>query len=662
MTGRLRLREDFYYAATADGLYGVTHDGPVRITGADIAAWLQRLSPYFDGSRTLEELLRAVPDDRREFVREVVTTLDSLGVVTTGLPLSASDLSGEALFVARRWSVGGSEAVDLVARHVAASAFVIGSGPEYDALVRQVRPAAWSEVRTTAEFDSRWVATPGAYVLGSLQDDEVAEVGQVEDACEAAAAPAGHLLRSSGRTWLIRPGVPGVERPHLRGIWLRLSAMAAARTDHPILPSAPPGVLATQLAHAMFVRQTRPAAASASAGPGLSYAVSDVLVDGVTDTHRRVLPHPFTLNVRYAQPDVRSRVADLRTRPALAEEEFSARARQCSDAWFGVIGEIDEGPFEQLPLRIARCAVSDPVGLLGEQAAHLSVTGAGPDFASARYATARRALALAASLTVDPRRLQDGAGRGYADPDQDPQAALTRLVAATADGYLSAVNLVDEGIAAVPVGAVFPALLGVTDIADLTTGAAVSYTWDRAVLDGVLQHLRGRLAERADELARRGGSAAVGEALDLSTWRANTDDRLTLDLVTTLAGPIRGYDLSGLIGAPAVALCLDGDTAYGCGLDLDDALRAALQDLTLGFQSRLHGQPDYAPRGSTRAWPAGRAARSARPVDRRRYSTEQLVRVLAADGGTVLAAPLDHDPALAGLVPFAVKVVVINAD
>jgi hypothetical protein len=118
------------------------------------------------------------------------------------------------------------------------------------------------------------------------------------------------------------------------------------------------------------------------------------------ETHN-VLTHPFSLPATatgLAEPV--DRVEALADGPALDPEEFSRRSAVCGDARLGVFGAITEQDLAQLPLHVTRTAVSDPVGLLGPAAPVPVVTGAGRDFAAARYQAALRAPQPSAWLTA----------------------------------------------------------------------------------------------------------------------------------------------------------------------------------------------------------------------------------------------------------------------
>ncbi len=79
MTG-LKLREDAYYVATSDGVYILTPQGEVVMTGRSIFGWVDRLAPYLDGRHTLAELTAALPAGRKQMTERVISALRDRGV------------------------------------------------------------------------------------------------------------------------------------------------------------------------------------------------------------------------------------------------------------------------------------------------------------------------------------------------------------------------------------------------------------------------------------------------------------------------------------------------------------------------------------------------------------------------------------------------------
>src|SRR5260370_9393616 len=74
----------------------------------------------------------------------------------------------------------------------------------------------------------------------------------------------------------------------------------------------------------------------------------------------------------------------------LEPEEFSGRMTACLEPRLGVLSEVTEQDFAQVPLAVAQVRVSDPVRLLDPGGPLPVVTGAGLSLAQARRAPAPR--------------------------------------------------------------------------------------------------------------------------------------------------------------------------------------------------------------------------------------------------------------------------------
>jgi hypothetical protein len=71
----LLLRPDAYYSETSDGIYILSHEGPLVLTGDSIYQVIARLHPYLDGSHTLDELTASLSDQRKRQVTRVISSL-----------------------------------------------------------------------------------------------------------------------------------------------------------------------------------------------------------------------------------------------------------------------------------------------------------------------------------------------------------------------------------------------------------------------------------------------------------------------------------------------------------------------------------------------------------------------------------------------------------
>jgi hypothetical protein len=274
-------------------------------------------------------------------------------------------------------------------------------------------------------------------------------------------------------------------------------------------------------------------------------------------------------------------------------------------------------------------AVSDPVGHLAARGAAPVVHGAGLEFATARHRAARRGLELYASAMLDRRLLL---------------AADGKTPAPIGDGWLWGWALDGSGPRLVPASAVFPS-------DGSLVGVASGPTWASALELALLAHCQ---------------EAALAEALAAPTpLPAIPLDLVPLDevgqrLVRVLRAaraPLAAHDLTGTLGVPTCTLCLgERAVAHASGATLAEALREALEQALLAWQADLTGQPEYRPAPVADLPPALRGRPREPPAGARASS---LATALRARGSLPVAVPLDHDPALAAVLPYALRVVLV---
>lgn len=598
-TTRLALRDDVYYARTANGVAVLTHGGLTSLAGQSIYQWLDRIAPFLDGQHTLAELTAALTPERAEFVTRLVTSLldrDAVRPVTESPTESDPDVVFTSYF--------RNSAADAVARCRDSRITLVGSGELATAVLRAAELVGLTGMRQAAadEFDS--------------DSDEALRL------CD----PSGNTLvraRVTGtEIWL---AMPAETDSGLSSGWRRLVAMAPAST--PDSPSELANTLcANHIVHELCRHLTgiRPR----DAVPTLHRFDTTTLA---TSAHRFV-PHPFAVRPREATRDGKP----------LDSDEFSRRAIRCSGDRLGLFGDISEGDLAQIPLHVASTTVSDPVGLLDGR--RPVVTGFGLDFATARYQTALRALATYGSLMVDPRLLVDQDDRPLIAPDADPDTALALLRSGDINGFAHGVRLTDDEPVLVPADQAFPALRqGRPGI-----GAAAAYSWHDAVRDSLIQHARARtIAAAADRLSH---------PIDLDDIDLDAATAYCRTMLAATGEPCTVSDITGTLGIPTVH-CRLGDRlfAYGCGMSPGAAVADGILRLLLRYQSHANEQPPY----DQAEPPITSQPGPRRPMPT--IDDRTLVAGLATDGRVPVAVPLDHDRHLHALIPYIVTVVMTDA-
>ncbi|MER6002923.1 TOMM precursor leader peptide-binding protein [Nonomuraea angiospora] len=169
----------------------------------------------------------------------------------------------------------------------------------------------------------------------------------------------------------------------------------------------------------------------------------------------------------------------------LGEEEFSRRAARLMDSRTGVLAEIEEGEYGQLPLHVSVTTAADPMGILGGSRAR--VIGVGADFAVARYRAALKAITVHGLLALDPRRLVTAEGTPLTgDGERPPSDGLPvdplvdDVAAGRVEAFVRGRDLVEGGEVLLPARAVF--------LDSHATGAAAGYSAEDALVAGLLGH------------------------------------------------------------------------------------------------------------------------------------------------------------------------------
>jgi hypothetical protein len=705
---RLKLRDDAYYAQTSDGVCILTNEGKIELTGPSIFQWVDRLAPYLDGKHTLAELTASMPDGRRAMTERVIRMLRDRQVVVeaaeaddTAPPLSVAEQhayrreigflgyfspSAERSFQAYRDSPVVLVGAGRMLAEIMDAALCSGS--------RQLRVVVTGDCPTDearlAESERRAGRRDPAQLVTRASADLADEnqllavldgAGMVIQACDGAAVARSLLLdEACGRlgipfvtvmlvgdeAWFGPFGSPAGQQASWTSAWRRL---LAHDSDHArigcrtgagqnrqeiavdgITQGAAPAVVASQLMR-QVVRLL-----SGTVGQPARDAMTRVDMLSLETQSHRFQAHPFSLAVQ--RPDEASllaTVAQLGEGARVDADEFDRRAVACLEPRLGVLGEVTQRDFMQVPLAVSQVQVSDPVLLLGHGAALPAVVGAGLSLAEARRAAVLRGLALYASLMVDPRRI--AVRRGDADlRTGDPEEDLRSLVEGLWDGYVWGYGLADGLPHDIPATVVFPALGGAQMGYLPPAGAAAGYDWREAVRRGLLGECR-RLT--LEEVAY--GRAVITPVEWDDVPLGAPGDRYR-SMVRIIGQRLDVYDVTGSPGLPALAFCLDGvAVAYSCGFSFAQALCDGLADVLLCYQAQLSDQSEYALPGIPPLPQRGRLARvEVLPA----WSTDEAktaVRLVEL-GWTAAAVPLDHDPVVAASVlPYLVNVVLTRA-
>ena len=700
---RLKLRDDAYYAPTSEGICILTNSGEVVLTGPSIFQWIDRLAPYLDGRHTLVELTAAMPADRKNMVERVIDALRERGVVIEepegegqAHPLTDAE---RRLYRREIDFLGyfGPSAQQSFHAYRDSTVVVVGAGRM---LVETVEAALCSGSRRlrvvlTGECPTDVAVLAECERRSRLRDPdqritraaaEVADEEQLSDVvdgadmviyasdraavdraraldgmCGRVGVPFVTLILAGDEAWLGPFGPVTGERPGWMSAWRRLLALDG--TDAGRLRRAGAGQDALSTPHGDLWTGAAPTVAanqfirevvrrlSGTVEQAERFRMTRVDLRSLRTESHPFVPHPFSLPAsRPDQADLLAAVARLREGEPLGAEEFSQRVASCLQPRLGVLGEVTERDFAQIPLAVSQLQVSDPVLLLGPGMPLPVVTGAGLSLTDARRAAVLRGLAVYGSLMVDPRRLHvrgDASGL-TGDPEED----LAALVAGKWSGFLWGWGLADDQPHAIPATAVFPALHGARPGYAPPAGAAAGYDWQYAIRRGLVNQCR--LLTLTEIASCRHPFTPIEwheVAMDMRGSRYRS-------MAEIAGGRLDVYDVTGSARMPTLAFCLDsGTVAYASAFSFGEALRDGLAEVLLWHQAQANREDDYAPARVPPLPPRGRPSRvAACPA----WSTDEATTAarLARLGWSAVVVPLDHDPEVtASIMPYLVNVV-----
>ncbi|MEO3884457.1 hypothetical protein [Nonomuraea sp. B5E05] len=671
---RPQLRDDVRFVECPDGAYVHSDYGACTLRGRQAYAWLARLAPALTGRHTLAELTAHLPDDRRAMVERLVGRLAEQRFVVDARQarphgLTAAELreyAEEIAFIG--YALDSPEArFERIRR---AHLVLTGSGPLLEALVGACAGSGWRRItvicpapeaagraadaarRDPAQEISTLASTrdadlPGRAITGDADvllqvSEDLDELVATARACEAASVVLGQALVGPAEVWLGQVGQPAATA--VESGWHRLAGLpsaAPAPPDEDLLTGPVPTVVAAMQALAGFAHVT-----------GLD-----------TDTERRLtrvdlrtldtLPHRFLTHPRAgARPGARSEAIGELTEALAAimrEDEAPAAPGPAADragavqagavpalekaaatldaegllgltselvgSRLGPIGLLDEQALAQSPLAICQAVVSDPFGALPGWAPSPLVHGWGPDQRTARLRCLLAAMATYGLLALGPgEEAVWGVELPGGRPRPVPRAAL-RL-----DG---------SGTPRAPLG----------------TGAGLS--WPEALAAGLRAHCEhlpaAHLPAAPDDHTGPGATAARADS-------GGTDAEALLRQLALAGESPRIRDLTAALGVPAVALTLPGrETLVSAAATVPDARRDGLERLLLRWQSRTSRQHAYA--GARPLWP---------PDGYPSQAVRTMAGALRRAGKVPVAVPLDGDPEAARLLPFVLRVVLVD--
>ncbi|HEX7733272.1 MAG TPA: TOMM precursor leader peptide-binding protein [Ktedonobacteraceae bacterium] len=688
---RLKCKADTCYIPTADGVYLCGNESRLALKGKSLYPLLVHLVPHLNGEITLEELTGELDGDKKRMVMNLLEKLfthrflidKSQNQPHTLAPRELEDYAPNIAFI-ESFQASAAARFELFRKtHL----LLIGSGSALAALIQAGFRCGAGRISAMMMPDgSRQEA---AEVLAACASTEVdlLEAAAWEDEAEMRAAiqacdvvlylaewplvePARLLNRLcveqrktlmqallvDDQAWL-GPLVSNAHNGCWECAWRRLQANQPQLADHSAPASAPgrsiTGPQAALLASRLLFPVFRHVTGSGSAESAAQVSVLD-LTTLLSESHA-FLAHPCCLTCQHPVVpnalDFLEQVQRLSQQNPLDPEVFLENVAACVDEHLGLFTTLEAGSFAQAPLAVYQARLSRSADEV-DPAEDRAVLAVSIDARHASIQAAQKACERYAARCVDKRRLLSSeAARQAAAPVISASQLLgigAQTRTQTGEGWTWALDERTRQAVLVPAAPVF---------SDSERGVASGMTWEEALSQALLDWCTSLTVEQLED-AREPYSL-----LDLDTVPWTSAGAHLSRLLKATGEPYAVYDVTGPLGVPMFAACLRGRViAYSAHCDVELALRVGLEQVLRQYQSEVFQQPEYALaavpdlpeklRGTrltavSYEMPASWSAR-----------LEWLLQRLQASGLSAFAVPLDHDPALAKVLPFLVRVLV----
>jgi putative thiazole-containing bacteriocin maturation protein len=653
--------------------------------------WVDRLAPYFDGNASQAELTDGLSADRAATLDQLIEMLTGAGFVKdveTDRPhmVSPADTdiyAPQIAFIdyfcdsalarfqefrhARLVAVGSGQtltalvAANLVMGLRTVEVMVTPECPtdldrlqEHLQAARQRDPDQTLTVQRVTDWDSderavRAALSPFDAVVHVSDRPMLARARMVDRVCQAEGTVLMQAVVVGDQAW-IGPllGSDAERGAGWESAWRRLQATRTgpagrrvrfAFTDDPTAAlsqylTAPTAALVAHHAGVAVFQQLAGVPAPETRGQLLRVDLATLQT-----TVHRFHPHPSCLPVAHLVPPSPHALAEtverLGRREPVDEQIFSAQARGCFDDELGLFTFLDDNEFQQLALHVCRVTLSNPAPRSGADEP-VTAVGVGTDLAAARRRAMQRACELYAASVVDERRLVH-------DPDQGIRMW----------GY----DLAEKAPRLVPAASVFPPLRGLVPSPESAPHLASGFSWAEAVttaLASVCWQLTVAELDLDGEPFPR---------LDLDAGLLDEHGARYAGILRNWEAPVTVYEVTGRLGIPTFAFCVGSKTvAYRAGVDVREVLRCGLEQVVAYEQARANHQPEYAPPDVPDLPHRTRGGRPTLPQPSSSgdwvHQQHRLCAALVRHGHRVVVVPLDHDPAVADVLPYIVNLVV----
>lgn len=672
VVNRPRLRSNVFFVPIDDGVVFFGNEERTILKGKNIYQWVRSLLPLLDGRSAIKELTSGLSEAQRAVVVRLVEALAKAGFIADAdqtAPHSLNDrtLSRYASEIA--FLDYFTPSPELAFQHYREAApLLVGSGPLLIQLATAMLRTGTQDVRVALVNNH---ATSRAdrdqllhhYEAARADDPEqtltvldVTDDAELDDLIRSArvvlhladrpmfgrAARIARLTAEQGAVavqglvfdesaWIGPADGAGAGESRAVSAWQRLLGWSLPGPVRLIdEPDAAPSTYLTGPTPAIVAQHLCLAAFRLLAGVETDDTPAGVVqidLETLRTTTRSLLPHPAASPAEPATAEqFAARIRALMEGPAVTDDELSRRVIRCVDERLGILGEVSEHDYAQIPLYVSEVTVADPFGLLGHERPELVDHGYGDNFGEARREAARNGLRRYAVLAADRRQIGQDTVWGW--------------------------DLAKDEPVSVPCASAFPVLGAGTGAHGVPEGVALGEDWHDAVERG----LRGVWAQRAAALAAETTSPVP--TVDLAAVPLSERDARYREQLHTLGVQVEVVDLGSIVGVQAYAFLREGRTvAYTADSTTAGAIGRGLALLLLDWQATHHGQPGYGPAHVPQLALTRLDATLGKGGD---SGTADLLAALAERGQRVVAVPLDHDHALKQLMPYLIHVVVLD--
>jgi putative thiazole-containing bacteriocin maturation protein len=367
------------------------------------------------------------------------------------------------------------------------------------------------------------------------------------------------------------------------------------------------------------------------------------------------LPHPHCRACQYPLTPTASQfleqIQQLQHQRPINLNIFFENMSRCIDEKLGLFTAVDNDKFAQAPLAVYKINLSN-IMLTKRQSEILHVIATSTDTTDARLRASQRACERYAVNLVDRRRLLSHETiQQYSLPAISPNQLLgIKRPLTESETWIWGLDLHTQQAYLAPATQVFFS----PHNTDSERGIASGMNWEEAICQALLDWCNYLTVE---ELKASHHSYIQ---VDLAKAPMTPEGTHLHHLLKTTGRQITVYDVTGTLQVPTFAICSDEKViAYSTHCDVAQALRHGLEQALQQYQSEQFQQPEYAipmpdfsptlrndqlhvPRYILpEAWPA---------------RLEWLLQKLQTNCLHAFAIPLDHDPALAQVFPYIVRV------